>query len=198
MEALLIKYSYALLFLGVAIEGEGFLLVAAFLAHQGMLDFATVLVVAIAANFFSDQIYYAIARARGLAWLEARFGRHRQYNQAVGWMKRHSNWVLLISRYVFGFRIIIPAGCGALGMPFLRFTLINMVSGIIWAVPEVGENRSWLTRQTPLLSKRSATLYPQGLSAQALQGTGAGISGYSRGSRASSFRHKGWSGSAMA
>ena len=135
METLLVRYSYALLFLGVSLEGEGFLLAAAFLAHRGTLDFATVLVVAVAANFFSDQAYYAIARARGLTWLETRFGRHRQYSQVVGWMTRHSNWVLLISRYVFGFRIIIPAACGALGMPFLRFTLINLVAGIIWAVP---------------------------------------------------------------
>ncbi len=135
MEALLIKYGYALLFLGVAIEGEAILLVAAFLAHRGALDFATVLVVAIGANFFSDQVYYVIARAQGLAWLEARFGRHKQYAHAVAWMTRHSNWILLGSRYAFGFRIIIPAACGALGMPFLRFTLINLVSGIIWAVP---------------------------------------------------------------
>ena len=135
MEALLIKYGYALLFLGVAVEGEVILLAAAILAHQGILDLETVLVVAVAANFFSDQIYYMIARARGLAWLEARFGRHKQYRPAIGWIKRHASRFLLVSRYLFGFRIIIPAACGALGMPFLQFTLLNLLAGIIWAVP---------------------------------------------------------------
>jgi hypothetical protein len=50
-------------------------------------------------------------------------------------MSKYANWLLLLSRYAFGFRIIIPAACGALGMPVLRFTVINLLSGIIWAVP---------------------------------------------------------------
>jgi phosphatidylglycerol lysyltransferase len=135
METLLIKYGYALLFLGVALEGEFFLLAAAFLAQRGVFNLPVVLFIAIVANCSADQIYYAIARAQGLGWLEARFGRHKQYSQAVSWMRRHSNWLLLGSRYVFGFRIIIPAACGALRMPPLRFTLLNLVAGIIWAVP---------------------------------------------------------------
>jgi phosphatidylglycerol lysyltransferase len=135
MEALLIKYGYALLFVGVAIEGEAFLLAAAFLAQQGMFNLSTVIAVAVAANFFSDQIYYSLARARGIAWLNSRFGRRTQYAQAIAWIKQHSIWLLLASRYAFGFRIIIPAACGALGMPPLQFTLINLLAGVIWAVP---------------------------------------------------------------
>ena len=50
-------------------------------------------------------------------------------------MSRNANWVLLLSRYAFGFRIIIPAACGALDMPTLRFSIINLIAGTIWAVP---------------------------------------------------------------
>jgi phosphatidylglycerol lysyltransferase len=135
MEALLVKYGYAVLFLGVAIEGESFLLAASLLAHEGIFNLRTVILLAIGANCFADQIYYMIARARGLSWLQDRFGRHKQYGQVVDWMVRHSNWLLLGSRYAFGFRIIIPAACGALGMQPLRFTVINLIAGIIWAVP---------------------------------------------------------------
>jgi phosphatidylglycerol lysyltransferase len=135
MESLLVKYGYALLFAGVALEGEVFLLTAAFLAQRGALNLSIVLIVAIVANCSADQVYYTIARARGADWLEARFGRHKQYSLAIGWMRRHSNWLLLGSRFVFGFRIIIPAACGALGMPPLRFALLNVVAGTIWAVP---------------------------------------------------------------
>jgi membrane protein DedA with SNARE-associated domain len=50
MEALLIKYGYALLLLGVAVEGEFFLLAASYLAHRGIFSLPLVILVAIVAN----------------------------------------------------------------------------------------------------------------------------------------------------
>jgi phosphatidylglycerol lysyltransferase len=137
MELLLIKYGYFLLFLGVAVEGEASLLAATYLVHQGLFRLNAVLVVAIAANFIANQIYYLVARSRGQAWLENRFRENSHYRRALSWMSKHANWLLLLSRYAFGFRIIIPAACGALGMPLLRFTGTNLVSSIIWAIPVV-------------------------------------------------------------
>ena len=46
-------------------------------------------------------------------------------------MSRYANWLLLLSRYAFGFRIIIPAACGALGMPALRLSILNVIAGTI-------------------------------------------------------------------
>ncbi len=135
MEILLIKYGYVLLFLGVMVEGEAFLMAAAFLAHRGTLHLPLVMGIAIFANCAADQAYYMVARTRGRGWLEERFGQHPRYQQAVGWMSRYADWLLLFSRYAFGFRIIIPAACGAFGMPALRFSIINIVAGTIWAVP---------------------------------------------------------------
>ena len=135
METLLLKYGYVVLFLGVALEGEAFLLGGAFLAHRGTFHLLTVIVVALAANCVADQVYYMVARARGRKWLEHRFGGHPRYRQVLELMGRHGNWLLLLSRYAFGFRIVIPAACGALGMPARRFTIINLMAGTIWAVP---------------------------------------------------------------
>jgi membrane protein DedA with SNARE-associated domain len=121
------------LFLGVALEGEAFLLGGAFLAHRGTFHLLTVIIVALAANCVADQVYYMVARARGRNWLERRFGRHPRYRRILELMGQHGNWLLLLSRYAFGFRIIIPAACGALGMPARRFTIINLMAGTIWA-----------------------------------------------------------------
>jgi lysylphosphatidylglycerol synthetase-like protein (DUF2156 family) len=135
MEILLIKYGYVVLFLGVMIEGEAFLIAAALLAHRGTLHLYLVIAIAIAANCAADQAYYMVSRTRGRAWLEKRFGRHPRYAQGVGWMSLHGDWLLILSRYAFGFRILIPAACGALGMPVLRFSILNIIAGTIWAVP---------------------------------------------------------------
>ena len=135
MELLLIKYGYLLLFLGVMVEGEVALLGAVFLSHRGVLSFPLVIAVAIFANCAADQVYYMVARTRGRAWLEKRFGEHPRYQQAIGWMTKYAEWLLLFSRYAVGFRIIIPAACGAFGMAAVRFFFINIVAGIIWAIP---------------------------------------------------------------
>src|SRR5262245_3195936 len=135
METLLIEHGYLLLFLGVMVEGEGFLLGAAFLAHRAYFQLPLVILTAILANCTADQTYYLLARRRGRAWLETRFGGHSRYRKVLSLMERHANWLLVGSRFAVGFRIIIPAACGALGMPPLRFALINIAGGIAWAVP---------------------------------------------------------------
>ena len=135
MEAFLIKYGYFFLFLGVAVEGEGFLLAAAFLAHKGIFALPWVILTAIVANCIADQSYYLMARSRGRSWLQARFGHHAAFQRVVKLMGRYATWMLLGSRFAIGFRIIIPATCGALEMPALRFSLINLLAGVLWAVP---------------------------------------------------------------
>jgi phosphatidylglycerol lysyltransferase len=135
MEALLLKYGYVLLFLGVAVEGEAFLLTGAFLARLGDFHFLWVILIAIAANCFADQVYYVVARTRGKRWLDARYAGHPRYRRMLEIYSRHRNWLLLVSRFVYGFRILIPAACGAFGMPPLTFTFINLLAGILWAVP---------------------------------------------------------------
>ena len=50
MELLLLRYGYLLLFIGVVLEGEAFLLAGSLLAHRGHFEIAIVAAVALAAN----------------------------------------------------------------------------------------------------------------------------------------------------
>src|SRR5437868_14303935 len=108
MDFLLLKYGYLLLFLGVFREGEAFLLAGAFLANQSYFHLSFVVLVALAANTLGAQFYYLAARMRGRPWFENRFSRSGQYRRILEWMGSYGNWVLLLSRFAFGFRIIIP------------------------------------------------------------------------------------------
>ena len=135
MESLLLQYGYFILFFGVFFEGEAFLLAGAFLANQGYFNITAVVLVALAANTLGSQFYYLAARVRGRQWFDQQFSDSDRYKRILRGMETHGSWVLLLSRFAFGFRIIIPASCGAFGMPQGRFVLLNLLAGIIWAIP---------------------------------------------------------------
>jgi lysylphosphatidylglycerol synthetase-like protein (DUF2156 family)/membrane protein DedA with SNARE-associated domain len=135
LELLLLKYGYLILFLGVVVEGEAFLIAGSFLASRGYFNLATVTLVALAANALSAQFYYTAARVRGRGWFESRFPDNSPYRNIINWVGRRTNYLLLMSRFLFGFRIVIPAACGAFGMPIARFILLNIIAGLMWAVP---------------------------------------------------------------
>jgi phosphatidylglycerol lysyltransferase len=129
----LLRFGYVILFLGTMVEGDGFLLTAAFLAHRGYFHLGVVIAVATAANTLADQIYYQLARSRGReafarkAEADPRFGRVRT------WIEHRGVMLLLASRFLWGFRIAIPAACGASGMGRRTFLLVNLAGGLIWA-----------------------------------------------------------------
>jgi lysylphosphatidylglycerol synthetase-like protein (DUF2156 family)/membrane protein DedA with SNARE-associated domain len=135
VELLLLKYGYLLLFVGVIVEGEVVLIAGSFLASRGYFSIGTVALVALAANTLSAQFYYTAARVRGRGWFEGRFEERSAYRRIINWVGTRDNWLLLISRFLFGFRIVIPAACGAFGMPAVRFTIINIFAGLLWVVP---------------------------------------------------------------
>lgn len=43
--------------------------------------------------------------------------------------------MLLVSRYIFGFRIAIPAACGVAGMNPLIFLVTNVAGAVLWTIP---------------------------------------------------------------
>jgi len=135
VELLLLKYGYLLLFAGVIVEGEAVLIAGSFLASRGYFNIGTVALVALAANTLSAQFYYTAARVRGRRWFEERFPENSRYRKIIDWVGSRDNWLLLISRFLFGFRIVIPAACGAFGMSAARFTVINIIAGLLWVVP---------------------------------------------------------------
>jgi lysylphosphatidylglycerol synthetase-like protein (DUF2156 family)/membrane protein DedA with SNARE-associated domain len=152
VELLLLKYGYLLLFTGVIFEGEAVLIAGSFLASRGYFNLSTVALVALAANTMSAQFYYTAARVRGRRWFESRFPEKSIYRKIINWVARRDNWLLLMSRFLFGFRIVIPAACGAMGMPAVRFTILNIAAGILWVIPTAlagyyfGENAARLIR----------------------------------------------------
>ena len=56
------------------------------------------------------------------------------FRNIVHHTRKHAIWLILLSRFVFGFRMAIPATVGALGMSTPRFLIADFAGSIIWAV----------------------------------------------------------------
>src|SRR5262249_21728545 len=125
---------YLILFPGVMVEGEAFLLAGSFMAQRGLFDLPIVIAVAIAATMVGDQVYYRAARARGRAWIARRRGTRAKYARWIDLTARRGRWLVLASRWSFGLRIVIPAAGGAVGMRPSVFTAVDFVAVLIWAL----------------------------------------------------------------
>ena len=134
LEHELLRYGYALLFLGVMVEADTFLLAGAFLAHRGYFSLPVVIGLAIVANALANQGWFWLARTRGRAFLERKLADDRRFQRVHAWLQRRGHVLIPASRFLFGFRVAIPAAYGANGTSPLTFTLLDAASAVVWGV----------------------------------------------------------------
>jgi membrane protein DedA with SNARE-associated domain len=128
----LLHYGYVLLFVAAALEGDASLLTATFLAHRGYFNLARVIATAAVATCCANQVYYWLGRRHARSALD-RLHSHRLF----GWLRRrltqHSPLLLFVSRFLYGLRIAIPLGCGAVGMRPIVFLGLDLAGAALWS-----------------------------------------------------------------
>ena len=133
LPALIDTYGYWAVALGAFLEGETVLALAGLAAYRGYLDFYTVVVVAMLCGFAGDQFYFFLGRRRGGAIL-ARFPNARERAHRFDDLLRrwHAPLIVMI-RFMYGFRIIGPILLGMGRVPAWKFMLYNFIGAAIWA-----------------------------------------------------------------
>ncbi len=130
----LLRYGYALLFLGVLVEADAFLIAGAFLAHRGYFDIRIVIGLAATATAFANQFWFWLGRWRGRAYLERKLTTDRRVRRIHGWLQHHGTVLIPMSRFLWGFRAAIPAVYGASGSSPVRFTRLDLASAGLWSL----------------------------------------------------------------
>lgn len=129
----LLRYGYVLLFVAAAFEGDASLLTATFLAHRGYFSLPAVMLTAAVATCCANQTYYWLGRRHARSALD-RLHTHRLF----GWLRKalaqHSPLLLFVSRFLYGLRIAIPLGCGAVGMRPAVFLGLDLAGAALWSV----------------------------------------------------------------
>ena len=128
------QYGYWILFLWTFMEGEAGLILAGFWASQGHLHLAGVMLVALLGGFSGDQFYFYLGRWQGAFLLKAFTVFSRKFRKALRLIERYGTFVAFVSRYTYGFRIVLPVILGMSSFPAARFCLLNLLSALVWSI----------------------------------------------------------------
>lgn len=127
-------HGYWVLFIGTFLEGEAILICAGFLACQGYLSIYGVIFSAFAGSFLGDQFYFYVGRIKGPALLKFFTSMTRKFRKALRLIERYGNFVAFVSRYTYGFRILLPIILGMSNLSSRRFIFLNLISALSWAI----------------------------------------------------------------
>ncbi len=127
-------HGYWVLFAGTFLEGEAILLLAGFLAFQGYLGITGVICTAWAGSFLGDQFYFYLGRSKGRGLLKRFHSIAKKFRQALKLIEKYGNFVAFISRFTYGFRIVLPIILGITNLAPRTFLWINLVSALAWSI----------------------------------------------------------------
>lgn len=134
METLLHQYGYLLIFVITLFEGESVLLIAGILAHQGFLNIELSILSAFLGSVIGDQLFFQLARSEGYEFVKKLKHVAAVLPRARRLVKKHGTYIVLFARYIYGLRTALIVMCGLAKMPRIKFTMLNIFAGLIWAV----------------------------------------------------------------
>lgn len=151
LEALIRTVGYAGLFaivfaetgllIGFFLPGDSLLITAGLLAQRGHLDVVTLLVLLTIAAIAGDATGFFIGRQAGPRLFvrdDARFFRREYLERARAFFDRHGGKAIILARFMAVLRTFVPTVAGAAGLDYRRFTLFNVVGGVLWTVSMIG------------------------------------------------------------
>lgn len=124
-------------FLGLIIPGESLVLVAGFLAAQGLLDLDVLIVVVALGAAVGDSIGYEMGRSMGrpaLLRYGNRFGvTDGRIDKAETFFARHGSKAVFLGRFVGFARALIPFLAGSSRMAYRKFLPYNVLGAVLWS-----------------------------------------------------------------
>ena len=127
-------YGYIGLFLYSLGGGFVALLGAGVLSYLGKMDLATSMSVAFVANALGDVLLVYLARYQKTMMMEGIKKHRRKLALSHILMKKYGSWIILIQKFVYGIKTLIPIAIGLTKYDFKKFIIFNIGSSAIWAI----------------------------------------------------------------
>jgi len=126
-------YGYWLMAFGALIEGETFLLVGGIAASQGLLHLPGLILLAVIGSTFHDHVFYALGYFGGRKAVHKFKSLEAKSEKVLKMVDQYGIGLILILRFLYGFRTIIPVMIGISPISYLKFLIFDVIGGIIWA-----------------------------------------------------------------
>jgi len=130
----LATYGYIGLFLYSL--GGGFVAIigAGVLSFMGKMDLTTSITIAFIANALGDFLLFYMARYQKSMMMDGLRKHRRKLALAHVMMKKDGSWIILIQKFVYGIKTLIPIAIGLTKYDFKRFAVLNVLSAGVWAL----------------------------------------------------------------
>ena len=129
----------ALLIIGLFVPSTVVLVGAGTLVGAGKLDFWPVLAATVVGCVLGDQLSYLAGRWYGdrlkTLWPLNRFP--ALLDKGEEYVRQHGGKSIAIGRFIPGIKAVVPGVAGMFGMNQTYFTLVNVISGTVWAVAHI-------------------------------------------------------------
>jgi membrane protein DedA with SNARE-associated domain len=140
VQPLLDRYGYAAVGLAVAVEGFGIpapgqtllMAAAADAAAHARIRIGWLLLVGFLAAALGNTLGYLIGRWGGRALLRRLRVNDRHLQRVEAGFARWGGWLIVMARFFDGPRQLNGIAAGILEMPWLRFTLFNLLGAALW------------------------------------------------------------------
>ena len=127
--------------LGIFLPGDSLLFTAGFLASQGKLDLALLMLICFAGAVLGDNFGYAFGRRAGPAIFkkEDSFFFHKKHlERAARFYDAHGGKTIILARFMPIIRTFAPILAGVGRMNYKVFIIYNLVGGALWAIGLTG------------------------------------------------------------
>lgn len=128
--------TYGYIFLFFYSFGGGFVALAAagVLASTGKMELYIAIPLAMTSNFLGDTLLFYFSKYNKRDMMKY-FRKHRR-KLALSHilMKKHGPKIIVIQKFIYGLKTLIPIAIGFTKYPTLKFTIINFFASILWAL----------------------------------------------------------------
>ena len=134
LETIISQFGYPALVVGLLLEGETVLVLAAFMAHRGYLDLPLVILIGFMVTFASDQFFFWLGRTKGTQFLENRPAWRSSVEKAKSLLGRNTTLLFIGFRFMYGLRTVMPFVFGISQFDPKRFAFLNSIGAFLWAL----------------------------------------------------------------
>ena len=125
-------YGYIGLFLYSLGGGFVALMAAAVLSYMGKMDLATSMAIAFTANVLGENLLFYVARNQKAEMYSYLKKHRRKLALAHIMMKKYGSWIILIQKFIYGIKTLIPIAIAMTKYDVKKFTIFNILSAVVW------------------------------------------------------------------